>query len=70
MTEDVILNHFLAIGTLYRFSEDYYRKFVESAKNTIARSGKFGTGVLALVLIGKNAEVETRSCEGGLGYLD
>ena len=68
MTEEIILNYFLAIGTSYRFSEDYYHKFVESAINTIARSGQFGIGVLAMFLIGKNAEIITRSCEGGLGY--
>jgi hypothetical protein len=68
MTKDVIINHYLSIGSSYRFSPDYLSKFVEDGQNKVSRSGHFGIGVLAMFLIGKSATVTTRSYDEDLGY--
>jgi hypothetical protein len=68
MTKDVILGHYLSIGSSYRFSEDYLSKYMEDGKSKVSRSGRFGIGVLAMFLIGRFATVTTRSYDEELGY--
>jgi hypothetical protein len=68
MTKDIILNHYLSIGSSYRFSEDYLNKYMEDGKSKVSRSGRFGIGVLAMFLIGRSATIITRSYDEELGY--
>lgn len=68
MTKDTILNYYLSVGSSYRYSEDYYDKFIDNSKSSVARSGKFGIGVLAMFLIGKTSRIITRNVDDDKGY--
>ncbi|MDR0919686.1 MAG: ATP-binding protein, partial [Oscillospiraceae bacterium] len=68
MNKDVIINHYLSVGSSYRYSDDYFEKFGEGTDKPVARSGRFGIGMLAMFLIGKTAKVTTRNCEEEKGY--
>ncbi|MGA3284178.1 MAG: ATP-binding protein [Verrucomicrobiota bacterium] len=66
MTEQVIRDYFLNIGASFRRSQawqiEYERADVSSGlRSEVLRSGRFGVGVLAVFLLGKEIEVETRS---------
>lgn len=68
MTEDVIINYFLISGASFRNSETWEGKFVKDGESVIARTGKFGIGVLSAFLLGNYVEVTTRSINEDLGY--
>lgn len=68
MTEDVIINYFLVSGASFRNSEFWEDKFVQDGKSRVARTGKFGIGVLSAFLLGSYVEVITRSVYERLGY--
>ena len=68
MTEDVIINYFLISGASFRNSEIWEEKFVQDGKSKVARTGKFGIGVLSAFLLGNYVEVTTRSVNESLGY--
>lgn len=68
MTEDVIINYFLISGASFRNSEIWEEKFIQNGKSQVARTGKFGIGVLSAFLLGNYVEVTTRSVNERLGY--
>lgn len=61
MTVDTIINYFLKAGASFRNS-DTWRKLHEDqeGKTQVLRSGRFGIGVLAGFLLGKEIRVTTR----------
>lgn len=60
MTPAVVENYFLNIGASFR-SSDLWRKNHEVAgHSTIHRTGRFGIGILAAYLLGKEIKVTTR----------
>lgn len=62
MNEYEIINYFLSVGTSFRKSMDWKKKFVdEKGKSKVQRNGKFGIGVLAVFLLGDEIDVETKS---------
>ncbi len=69
MNEDVILNYFLAAGSSYRHSDDWIKNYTTDSKSKVARTGKFGIGVLAAFLLGKTVQVQTRHCKDEQGYV-
>lgn len=68
MNEDVLLNYYLTAGASYRFSEDWAKDFITEDKAEVARTGKFGVGVLSTFLIGSPIHVKTRYLRDDLGY--
>lgn len=68
MTADVIINYFLISGASFRNSEIWEGKFIKDGSSLIARTGKFGIGVLSAFLLGSYVEVTTRSINEHLGY--
>lgn len=68
MTSDIIINYFLISGASFRDSEIWEKKFTKEGKSLIARSGKFGIGVLSCFLLGEHVEVTTRNVNERLGY--
>lgn len=61
MSSDEIINYFLNIGSSFRKSMDWKKKFIdEDGKTKINRNGKFGIGVLASFLIGNEVSVTTK----------
>lgn len=60
MTEDVLHNYFLCAGASFRDSDSWKRDFEQHGVPTIARSGRFGIGVLAAFLLGERIQVTTR----------
>ena len=68
MTSDIIINYFLISGASFRDSEIWEKKFTKEGKSLIARSGKFGIGVLSCFLLGEHVEVITRNVNERLGY--
>lgn len=61
MTVDVIRNYFLKVGASFRKSEEWKKQHAdEHLKSRVLRSGKFGIGVLAAFLLGKQMRVITR----------
>lgn len=68
MTSDIIINYFLISGASFRDSEIWEKKFTKEGKSVIARSGKFGIGVLSCFLLGEHVEVTTRNVNERLGY--
>jgi len=61
MDVDVIKNYFLSAGASYRKSIEWQKKFVDlKGSIKVRRNGRFGIGVLAAFLIGKEIEVETK----------
>jgi len=62
MSSDEIINYFLNVGSSFRKSMDWKKKFVnEEGKTKINRNGKFGIGVLASFLLGKEITVTTKN---------
>lgn len=62
MSSYEIINYFLNVGTSFRKSMDWKKKFVDDeGKVKITRNGKFGIGVLASFLLGDEIQVSTRS---------
>ena len=60
MNEDVLQNYFLCAGASFRDSETWKRNFEIKNTPNIARSGRFGIGVLAGFLLGERITVTTR----------
>lgn len=62
MDEFEIINYFLNIGSSFRKSMTWKKKFVdESGKSKVSRNGKFGIGVLAAFLLGDEITVKSYS---------
>lgn len=68
MDEDVLLNYYLSVGSSYRYSDSWAKDFAPDKKPKIARSGKFGVGVLAAFLLGDKVNVSTRHISDSNGY--
>jgi signal transduction histidine kinase len=61
MTADVVRDYFLRAGASYRKSSSWRQAFeTESGTASIARSGRFGIGSLAMFLLGDDVRVSTR----------
>ena len=61
MNEDILLNYFLSAGSSYRRSDSWAKDFAPDGDTpSVARTGKFGVGVLAAFLLGKKVTVTTR----------
>nr|WP_315242832.1 ATP-binding protein [uncultured Flavobacterium sp.] len=62
MNDKEILNYFLNVGTSFRKSMDWKKKFTDDGgKSKVNRNGKFGIGVLASFLLGDKITVKTKS---------
>lgn len=68
MTEDVLRDYFLSIGSSYRESDEWKQNYTVNRKSEVARTGKFGIGVLSAFLLGDAVNVTTRSVNDTLGY--
>lgn len=68
MTEDVIRNHFLTIGSSFRWSSSWAENYTSKNKVLVCRSGRFGVGILAAFLIGDKIRVRTKSPQSDVGY--
>jgi len=69
MNEYEIINYFLSVGTSFRKSMDWKKKFIdEDGKSKVNRNGKFGIGVLAAFLLGDEIEVHSKSVIDGTTY--
>lgn len=69
MNIDIIKRYYLIAGASYRRSEAWSKEFVGLDGNAkVLRNGKFGIGVLATFLLGKKAEVITRSYKEEKGW--
>ncbi len=62
MSSDEIINYFLNVGSSFRKSMDWKKQFIDDeGKTKINRNGKFGIGVLASFLLGKEITVKTNN---------
>lgn len=62
MNDYEIINYFLNVGTSFRKSMDWKKRFIdEEGKSKISRTGKFGIGVLASFLLGEEIKVNSKS---------
>lgn len=68
MTEEVLRDYFLSIGSSYRESDEWKQNYTVNRKSEVARTGKFGIGVLSAFLLGDTVNVTTRSVNDNLGY--
>lgn len=68
MNADIIINYFLISGASFRDSEIWEKNFIKNGESLIARTGKFGIGILSAFLLGNYAEVTTRYVNERLGY--
>jgi molecular chaperone HtpG len=69
MSRHEIINYFLSVGTSFRKSMEWKKKFVDEGGNsTINRNGKFGIGVLASFLLGDEIKVETKNIDNEETY--
>lgn len=68
MNADIIINYFLISGASFRDSEIWEKNFIKNGESLIARTGKFGIGILSAFLLGNHAEVTTRYVNERLGY--
>jgi molecular chaperone HtpG len=69
MDEEIIKNYLLSAGASYRKSLEWQKEFQDEKGNTIIRrSGRFGVGILASFLIGKEIYVETKKHGHKIGY--
>ena len=68
MNEDVLRNYYLSAGSSYRYSDNWMADFAQGRETQIARSGRFGVGVLSIFLLGASVHVETRHLKDTLGY--
>jgi len=70
MDVDVIKNYFLKAGASYRKSMEWQKEYLnEKGRSTVQRSGRFGIGILAAFLIGKEIIVETKKMGNDVGYI-
>ncbi|MCP5363684.1 MAG: ATP-binding protein [Hyphomicrobiales bacterium] len=68
MNADVIQNYFLRAGASFRSSSYWKKSFTtEDGKSNIARTGRFGIGVLSCFLLGKKVQVQTRRFDSKTG---
>ena len=68
MNEDVLRNYYLSAGSSYRHSDRWMADFTQDREAQIARSGRFGVGVLSIFLLGTSVHVETRHLKDDRGY--
>lgn len=69
MNDREILNYFLNVGTSFRKSMDWKKKFTDyGGKSKVNRNGKFGIGVLASFLLGDKITVKTKSAIDNFTY--
>lgn len=68
MTEEVLRDYFLSIGSSYRESDEWKQNYTVNLKSKVARTGKFGIGVLSAFLLGDSINVTSRSVNDSLGY--
>ena len=69
MDVEVIKNYFLRAGATYRDSQQWKSQYLDDEGNSsIRRSGRFGVGALAALLLGEELEVETRKVGSTMGY--
>ncbi|GAL75710.1 hypothetical protein JCM19275_1593 [Nonlabens ulvanivorans] len=69
MSLDEIKNYFLSAGASYRKSREWKEMFTnEKGKSKVQRNGRFGIGVLAAFLIGKNISIITKKINSDFGY--
>ena len=68
MNEDVLRNYYLSAGSSYRYSDNWMADFTQDRKAQIARSGRFGVGVLSVFLLGTSVHVQTRHLKDSRGY--
>ncbi|CAM3948069.1 HD domain-containing protein [Corallococcus exiguus] len=61
MTPEIVKDYFLKAGASFRSSDAWKKQHTdESGHSRVARSGRFGVGVLAAFLLGERIEVSTR----------
>ena len=58
----------VSAGASFRNSEIWEKNYIRNGESVIARSGKFGIGVLSAFLLGNYVEVTTRHLSEDLGY--
>lgn len=69
MDVDVIKNYLLTAGASFRKSFEWKKEFIDEKGDVkIRRSGRFGIGILAAFLIGKEIYVETKKINSGEGF--
>jgi molecular chaperone HtpG len=68
MTDDVIIDYFLSIGSSFRMSHAWRSAHAGAGGPRFARSGRFGVGVLAAFLLGDEIECTTRSYNSHRGF--
>jgi hypothetical protein len=69
MNDSEIINYFLNVGTSFRKSMEWKKKFVDEEGNSrVSRNGKFGIGVLASFLLGNKINVTSRSISNDSTY--
>lgn len=69
MNDAEIINYFLNVGTSFRKSMEWKRKFVDDdGKSRVSRNGKFGIGVLASFLLGDEISVKSKSISSDESY--
>ena len=69
MTSDIIVKYFMNVGASFREDYDWKKDFVDgNGIGKVARFGRFGIGVLAAFLLGKEIEVTTRHWKDNSGY--
>ena len=68
MNEEVLIDYYLSAGSSYRESDDWIKDYTINKKSQIARSGKFGVGVLSSFLLGESIHVQTRWIDDEIGY--
>lgn len=61
MTASIIHDYYLKVGASFRNSEMWHQSYDDAdGKSTVSRSGRFGVGVLASFLLGREVHVSTR----------
>ncbi|TAK57963.1 MAG: hypothetical protein EPO24_09135, partial [Bacteroidetes bacterium] len=72
MTAETVRDYFLKAGASFRQSDYWQKEFTKEGKSTVLRSGRFGIGALAALLLGDRMEVGTRHIdakeEDGVGF--
>ena len=73
MTPEIVMKYFLTAGASFRGSDAWRQRHEnEEGRSRVARSGRFGIGVLAAYLIGDEIEVTTRhfqaACDKGVRF--
>ena len=69
MNQRILLDHYLTVGSSYRDSNEWKKQFqTQQGDIEVIRSGRFGVGMLAGYLLGKDIEVSTRYRNEKKGY--